>query len=909
MDNAAIADDAGERDGVARAMHDGGIDVEPRMKAIPKSKQAKERCDGCCCCIKPAHKVEIVIDTCGSHQKKGRNLILCIDGTANQFGDQNTNVIELYNLLLKGSDDRQLTWYNSGIGTYAEPHWRSLEYWIQVIYHIIDLSIAWNFDKTILAAYRWLADKYKEGDRIFLFGFSRGAFQVRALSAMIDKVGLIYAGNEAQIPFAYQLYARSGSDDVKSQPVGESDTSATTSKTERFKKAFSRDVKVHFVGAWDTVSSIGIARGKHTLPGTTEGMRHVCYFRHALALDERRVKFLPEYAWGGSAIDRSGNGGSAEQENSNNIQYVDFLSESGYNHETDSTKQPHTMETWFPGTHSDIGGGNRQNKNMDRSRPPLRWMVYEANAAGLRTRDFERELLPQEQVEIKESLTGLWHAFECLPFKRLTYSLRLEGHVARMLTRRPHCWASRKIHPGQKIHPAVLVVNEAEGRYLPQARDKGEREEFWRTVRGDGSTISEWLIDALRAHARVAVKRLVNGEEIDSQFKRIMGLGDHKHVDEPSTEPSIQSNWKLSDEVKLDLLSRATESTYISRDGPLVPMEVIKPFVAGFLSGGAEEHKRLAHRFLQLCSDMCVLQLKGHSHTVMSVAFTLDCKNVVPGSLNNTICIWDAATGEGVGEPLRGHEGLIWSVAVSADGQRIVSGSDDCTVRIWDTQTGQEVAPSPLTGSAGIFSVAISPDGSRIVAGSKDMIHVWEAETGEPAIPPLQGHADWVLSVAISPDGNWIVSGSDDYTVRVWDIRSGAEVMKMTGHTKRVWSVAISPDGSNIVSGSRDETVRIWDAKTGQLVGEPLQGHTREVSSVVFSPDGRRILSGSRDNTIRIWDVETGKQVGKPLKGHTYVVSSVAISSDGKLIASGSYDETIRIWNGELALSADLVDD
>ncbi len=76
---------------------------------------------------------------------------------------------------------------------------------------------------------------------------------------------------------------------------------------------------MHFVGAWcvlisleypalfiliknirDTVSSIGIARGQHMLPRTVEGMKHVCYFRHALALDERRVKFLPEYAYGGS---------------------------------------------------------------------------------------------------------------------------------------------------------------------------------------------------------------------------------------------------------------------------------------------------------------------------------------------------------------------------------------------------------------------------------------------------------------------------------------------------------------------------------------------------------------------------------------------------------------------------------
>ncbi|TFK27916.1 WD40 repeat-like protein, partial [Coprinopsis marcescibilis] len=779
------------------------------------------------------------------HHKNSRNLIICIDGTANQFGDQNTNVIELYNLLLKGPNDRQLTWYNSGIGTYAEPHWRSLEYWLQVLYHKIDLLIAWNFDKTLLAAYRWLADNYEEGDRIYLFGFSRGAFQVRALSAMIDKVGLIYKGNELQIPLCvdftssiYKIFSFGNSPKVVKK-VG---TGEYVSKTERFKKAFAREVRVHFVGAWDTVSSIGIARGKRVLPGTTDGMRHVCYFRHALALDERRVKFLPEYAWGGSHNDRRMKD-TSKQETRDSDQY-----------------------TWFPGTHSDIGGGNRQNEGMDRSRPPLRWMVSEAKAAGLRTREFDRELLPKEHIEIKESLNGVWHLFELLPFVRLTYTARLQGRV---LTRRPHCWASRKIHPGQKIHPAVLV-EEMRTSYLPQARlasqhprslltrlrsDKHGRNEFWNAIREDGlKNTKGWLLEDLLSSARIAVRRFVEGED---------------------------------------------------------------PFVDSLLARGTEEHKRVARKFLELCdskcyypiykakvksgtSTVCILQLKGHTNVVTSVAFTPDCKNVVSGSMDNAIRIWDAATGQEVRKPLRGHKDWIWSVAVSLDGQRIVSGSDDRTVRIWDAQTGQEVAPSPLRGSIDIFSAAISPDGSRLIAASADgTIHVWDAETGESTIPPLKGHQGWVRSVAISPDGNWIVSGSNDYTVRVWDIPSAAEVMKMTGHTCWVRSVAISPDGLQIVSCSWDRTVRIWDAKTGQQVGEPLRGHTDWVNSVVFSPDGRRIVSGSDDRTIRVWDVETGKQVGKPLKGHTDFVYSVAISSDGKLIASGSEDKTVLIWDGE----------
>ena len=59
------------------------------------------------------------------------------------FNDQNTNVIELYNLILKKVGDNQRTWYNSGIGTYAKPSWKSLNFYKKVLYHKIDLAIAW----------------------------------------------------------------------------------------------------------------------------------------------------------------------------------------------------------------------------------------------------------------------------------------------------------------------------------------------------------------------------------------------------------------------------------------------------------------------------------------------------------------------------------------------------------------------------------------------------------------------------------------------------------------------------------------------------------------------------------------------------------------------------------------------
>ncbi|KAF8607414.1 WD40 repeat-like protein, partial [Ceratobasidium sp. AG-I] len=94
--------------------------------------------------------------------------------------------------------------------------------------------------------------------------------------------------------------------------------------------------------------------------------------------------------------------------------------------------------------------------------------------------------------------------------------------------------------------------------------------------------------------------------------------------------------------------------------------------------------------------------------------------------------IWDAHTGQMVGEPLEGHTGEVHSVAYSPDSTHIVSGSDDNTIRIWDARTSQMVG-EPLEGHTDwVYSVAYSPDSTRIVSGSWDnTIQIWHAHTGQ----------------------------------------------------------------------------------------------------------------------------------------------------------------------------------
>ncbi|MFD5422242.1 trypsin-like peptidase domain-containing protein [Streptomyces sp. NPDC127069] len=288
-------------------------------------------------------------------------------------------------------------------------------------------------------------------------------------------------------------------------------------------------------------------------------------------------------------------------------------------------------------------------------------------------------------------------------------------------------------------------------------------------------------------------------------------------------------------------------------------------------------------------------RLTRHTGPVYSVAFSPDGKTLATGSSDETVRLWDTATGKEVHAPLTGT-GPVQSVAFSPDGKTLATGSYE--VQVWDVATGKEVRTF-LTGDTPVQSVVFSPDGKTLAAGSADQtVRLWDPATGKEVRAPLTGHSGAVYSVAFSPDGKTLATGSDHNAVRLWDTATGKEVRApLTGHTDPVWSVAFSPDGKTLATGSADQTVRLWDPATGKEVRAPLTGHTNAVYSVAFSPDGKTLAAGSADQTVRLWDPATGKEVRAPLTGHTDTVQSVAFSPDGKTLATGSYDHTVRLWD------------
>ncbi|KAI3571439.1 hypothetical protein IWW34DRAFT_291909 [Fusarium oxysporum f. sp. albedinis] len=285
--------------------------------------------------------------------------------------------------------------------------------------------------------------------------------------------------------------------------------------------------------------------------------------------------------------------------------------------------------------------------------------------------------------------------------------------------------------------------------------------------------------------------------------------------------------------------------------------------------------------------------LEGHANSVNSVVFSNDGKLIASGSSDNTVKIWKAATGEEE-RTLEGHANSVNSAVFSNDGKLIASGSSDNTVKIWKVATGEE--EQTLEGHThSVSSVVFSKDGKLIASGSWDnTVKIWKVATGEEQ-RTLEGHTNSVNSVVFSNDGKLIASGSSDNTVKIWNMATGEEEQTLEGHANSVNSVVFSKDGKLIASGSWDNTVKIWKVATGEEE-RTLEGHAAWVNSVVFSKDGKLIATGSVDRTIKIWKVATGEEE-RTLEGHAAWVNSVVFSKDGKLIALGSWDKTVKIWN------------
>jgi uncharacterized protein (DUF2235 family) len=352
-----------------------------------------------------------------------KNIVICCDGTGNEISENISNVLKLYRCMRKTPKTTpfQAVFYDPGVGTLARPDpWQKLK---QDFVAILGLTTGYGLDDNVLAGYEFLVKNYEEGDQIYLFGFSRGAYTVRVLAGLIHKVGLIspqqvnlagagltaykqFSGDNRQDGPDWQAPADAG-DDEGPLPANRSDQAA------QFARILStRWPTIHFVGVWDTVASVIVPRPDRLYWPSLEELAFtlrnpsVKAFRQAISIDERRCTFR--------------------------LKKWDEPQTFTHNRFNDASAEPQDIkQVWFAGVHADIGGGYPE-KESALSKYPLIWMIAEAMECGLtvnpqtvnqlawgvpRKGSPFSYVVPDIRGELHDSMTAAWRVLEYLPKK------------------------------------------------------------------------------------------------------------------------------------------------------------------------------------------------------------------------------------------------------------------------------------------------------------------------------------------------------------------------------------------------------------------------------------------------------------------------------------------------------------
>lgn len=424
-----------------------------------------------------------------------KNIVICLDGTGNRFEACNSNVVKLFQVCAR--DHSQIAYYDPGVGTLGDAGYKTS------LGRRVNAALGGAFGaglmKNVEEAYAYLMEHHAQGDRIYIFGFSRGAFTARVLAGFINRCGLFEKGCQNLIPYAMESFI----EQQKSEATGE-ETQDYFRLRSSFRRTFGRrfqakgrddlpslQTPIHFLGLWDTVKTYGNLYNPSRIPRESVN-ESVGIVRHAMALDERRA-FFPQMHWR-----RKGKGQDVR-------------------------------EVWFAGVHGDVGGTPREIES-GLSKITLEWMLCHAVEAGLRidAADYHRIVhgvlaraagyapaiaKPDSTALRHESLTGPWWLIEALPWRRNDGPEDGPNHG-------PLCWwRGRREQERMRAVPGSAVIH---GSALARTGQPQERYQANTAAAAYGPGQLPLLSDA--GHRRLAKGFPVLTCEPDRQTQRLLLL-------------------------------------------------------------------------------------------------------------------------------------------------------------------------------------------------------------------------------------------------------------------------------------------------------------------------------------------------------------------------------------------------
>lgn len=293
---------------------------------------------------------------------------------------------------------------------------------------------------------------------------------------------------------------------------------------------------------------------------------------------------------------------------------------------------------------------------------------------------------------------------------------------------------------------------------------------------------------------------------------------------------------------------------------------------------------------------------------VTTAAFSSDGFRVLTASLDGTVRIWNALTGECT--QTLGYEGAatMTTATFSADGSLVLTASDNAAL-LWDADTGELVQVMiHLENRIAKVCAAFAPDEHSVVTISFEskIAKIWNVRNASDRSPQsavqkrtairiLSGHSDFLTCAQFSDTGSLVVTGSECGAAKIWDTCSGECKQTLVHSDDYVVSASFSPGESTVLTAAADGVAKVWNASTGEPLIQ-LIGHTLRITSAMFSTDGLSVLTASEDKSAKIWNAQTG-QCFQTLSEHARDVDSAVFSADGSSVVTASLDATAKIWN------------
>ena len=297
---------------------------------------------------------------------------------------------------------------------------------------------------------------------------------------------------------------------------------------------------------------------------------------------------------------------------------------------------------------------------------------------------------------------------------------------------------------------------------------------------------------------------------------------------------------------------------------------------------------------------------QGHQYLVTTAIFFPHDDRFLTAAVDNSTRIWDVASGAQL--KVLERTGLSAAAAISADGSRVATGSDTKTAKLWDAQSGELVGETP-SHEADVTAVAFSPDGTRLFTGDQlGHCRLWEIVQGRRfKMKPewdVQNHSRGVTAACFRSNQR-ILTASSDRTAAQWDAADGTELIPL-GHPGAVTSLALAGNGRQLLTTCSDGKVRLWDLDTAALLAEfgvpderieeivddksqkttekKFNKITEKINAAAFSPDGLTAVTTSTASARELFASELSAK-------------ELAAASGGAQLTANRPGNCVRLWD------------